>query len=241
MLALRKTATILIGLAIGTAETESGGVGAALAQPQPDLTVSMNAVPNPVPIGMGYEVQVRVSNPQPPSIVISPEVPRVPVLPPGVAVPDALRSATPEGADVQQAELLLGSTVTGGRVAMQTTPPLSISGCYALGPGSPNERCIIGPLNKGGNWTITLVYMSPVPPGHTFPYTIGYWATIDDRNKIAERNEGNNTASVTVSFQGTVTCAPTTRCDRDPATTDPRCQICYRDNCDGTGSLWHTC
>lgn len=36
-------------------------------------------------------------------------------------------------------------------------------------------------------------------------------------------------------------CVPTTRCSQDPATTDPRCQICYRDNCDGTGSMWHTC
>jgi hypothetical protein len=239
MLAPRKAATILIGVAIGAAATASGGVGAALAQPQPDLTVSMNAVPNPAPIGMGYEVQVIVSNPQPSPRVIGPAVPRVPVAPPGVPVPDVTppRPASPEGADVQEAELLLGSTVPGGRIAMQTTPPLSISGCHALGPGSPNERCIIGPLNKGGSWTITLVYSSPVPPGQTFPYTIGYWATIDDRNKIAERNEGNNTATVTVSFQ----CVPTTRCVQDPATTNPSCQICSKDHCDGTGSLWHTC
>jgi len=36
-------------------------------------------------------------------------------------------------------------------------------------------------------------------------------------------------------------CVPTTRCYQDPATTDPRCQVCYRDNCDGTGSMWYTC
>lgn len=38
-----------------------------------------------------------------------------------------------------------------------------------------------------------------------------------------------------------VTCTPTTRCFQDPATTNPRCQICYRDNCDGTASVRHTC
>jgi hypothetical protein len=37
------------------------------------------------------------------------------------------------------------------------------------------------------------------------------------------------------------TCTPTTTCHQDPATTDPHCQICNRDNCDGTASLWHTC
>ncbi len=36
-------------------------------------------------------------------------------------------------------------------------------------------------------------------------------------------------------------CVRTTRCNDDPASPDPRCQICYRDNCDGTGSVWHTC
>jgi hypothetical protein len=36
-------------------------------------------------------------------------------------------------------------------------------------------------------------------------------------------------------------CIPSTTCYQDPSTTDSRCQICYRDNCDGTGSVWHTC
>jgi hypothetical protein len=36
-------------------------------------------------------------------------------------------------------------------------------------------------------------------------------------------------------------CVPSTTCYPDPATPDGRCQICYRDNCDGTGSVWHTC
>ena len=39
---------------------------------------------------------------------------------------------------------------------------------------------------------------------------------------------------------GTI-CRPTTVCRDDPASADPRCQICTRDNCDGTGSMWHTC
>jgi hypothetical protein len=36
-------------------------------------------------------------------------------------------------------------------------------------------------------------------------------------------------------------CTPSTTCRQDPVTTDPRCQICHRDNCDGTASVWHTC
>jgi hypothetical protein len=36
-------------------------------------------------------------------------------------------------------------------------------------------------------------------------------------------------------------CVPTTTCSQDPASSDSRCQICHRDNCDGTGSIWHTC
>ncbi len=36
-------------------------------------------------------------------------------------------------------------------------------------------------------------------------------------------------------------CVPTTTCSQDRATTDPSCQICYRDNCNGTTSVWHTC
>lgn len=36
---------------------------------------------------------------------------------------------------------------------------------------------------------------------------------------------------------------PTTTCRQDPAacTCDTRCQICTRDNGDGTASTWHTC
>jgi hypothetical protein len=36
-------------------------------------------------------------------------------------------------------------------------------------------------------------------------------------------------------------CVPTTSCSDDPASPDPRCQICTRFNCDGTASTWHTC
>jgi hypothetical protein len=36
-------------------------------------------------------------------------------------------------------------------------------------------------------------------------------------------------------------CVPTTSCSDDPASPDPRCQICTRHNCDGTASMWHTC
>ena len=39
----------------------------------------------------------------------------------------------------------------------------------------------------------------------------------------------------------TTPCIPTTVCYPDRATTDPRCQICYKNNCDGTASVWHTC
>lgn len=36
-------------------------------------------------------------------------------------------------------------------------------------------------------------------------------------------------------------CVPTTICRQDPVTTDPHCQVCHRDNCDGTASMWYTC
>jgi hypothetical protein len=32
-----------------------------------------------------------------------------------------------------------------------------------------------------------------------------------------------------------------TICRDDPASSDPRCQICTRNNCNGTASIWHTC
>lgn len=34
-------------------------------------------------------------------------------------------------------------------------------------------------------------------------------------------------------------CTPSTTCYPDGS--DPRCQICYQDHCDGTASVWHTC
>ena len=36
-------------------------------------------------------------------------------------------------------------------------------------------------------------------------------------------------------------CTPKTICTQDPATSDPKCKICRRDNCDGTASVSHTC
>jgi hypothetical protein len=36
-------------------------------------------------------------------------------------------------------------------------------------------------------------------------------------------------------------CVPTTSCQQDPASTNPNCQVCYRDNCDGSATVWHTC
>jgi hypothetical protein len=36
-------------------------------------------------------------------------------------------------------------------------------------------------------------------------------------------------------------CVPTTICRQDPATSNPRCQICTRDYCDGTATRWFTC
>jgi hypothetical protein len=198
--------TIRIGIAMALAGVAAwAGLSAARAQSLPDLTVSIKVEPNPVPIGMGYEVQITVSNTEPPrpATIRNPDAPAVPTAPPDVSAPDVIpsRPGPVEGADVPEAELILGSTVKSGRIAVQTNPPLSIRDCYALGIDSPEERCTIGPLKKGGSWTITLVYRSPVPPGTTFPYTIGYWATIDDRNKIKERQEDNNAAGTTVSFQ----------------------------------------
>jgi len=35
-------------------------------------------------------------------------------------------------------------------------------------------------------------------------------------------------------------CVPTTTCYQDPTTDNSGCQICYRSNCDGTQSVWHT-
>jgi len=37
------------------------------------------------------------------------------------------------------------------------------------------------------------------------------------------------------------TCTPKTVCTQDPATSDPRCKVCRRNNCDGTASVSHTC
>ena len=159
---------------------------------QPDLAVAMNVLPNPVPIGNGYEVQVVVSNVGPLPKPIAPGLPTLPGQDP--SIPSNI-------GDVQQAELLLTSTVSSGRVSMQIDPPLPMSACTSLGIGSSGERCTIGPLQRGGRWTITLVHRSPVPAGQAFPYTIGYGADIDDLNKIAEPDELNNTSGVTVSFQ----------------------------------------
>lgn len=36
-------------------------------------------------------------------------------------------------------------------------------------------------------------------------------------------------------------CVPSTTCYQDTTTTDPKCLVCYRDNCDGTNSVWYTC
>ena len=36
-------------------------------------------------------------------------------------------------------------------------------------------------------------------------------------------------------------CVPKTVCTQDPATSDPRCKVCRRNNCDGSASVSHTC
>ncbi len=36
-------------------------------------------------------------------------------------------------------------------------------------------------------------------------------------------------------------CVPATTCRPDPAAPGTDCQICHRDHCDGTASVWHTC
>src|SRR5262245_60000058 len=97
-------------------------IGAARSQAEPDPTVSMNVVPNPVSIGKGYEVRVTNSNIKPIPTIVRPGPPHAPV--------------PTEGADVQQVDLVLGSTVASGRVAMQAEQPLSVSNCVALDVGS---------------------------------------------------------------------------------------------------------
>ena len=39
----------------------------------------------------------------------------------------------------------------------------------------------------------------------------------------------------------TTPCIPKTVCTQDPATSDPRCKVCRRNNCDGTASVSHSC
>jgi hypothetical protein len=198
MLLQRTAATILVGFTTGSAAMAPWGTGIARAQ-MPDLMVSMKANPNPVPIGMGYEVQITVRNAIPPRRIIRPG-PASPTAPPSAQPPLRPGRSTEQGANVEWASLLITTTVPSlQRVALQTNPRITIY-CYALGIGSSAERCFISPVPRGGTWTITMVYPSPVPPGQNYPYTIGYGAIIDDVNMVAEQNETNNAAQVTVSF-----------------------------------------
>jgi endonuclease/exonuclease/phosphatase family metal-dependent hydrolase len=206
----RKGATILIGVAIGSAALAWGAQGQPT--PQPDLTVSVNAAPNPVPFGVGYEVEIIVANTIPPS-----PPPETPVAPPDGPVPPDLadRETEPDGeprvavldpargADVQQADLLLGTNVPTRPVTVQTQPPLDMN-CRATSPGESTWRCAIGPLMRGGRWTITFVYPNPRSPATASTETqpaISHTATIDDLGTIDERDETNNSGGVSVNFE----------------------------------------
>jgi hypothetical protein len=222
-----------------------GSNGNAQAQGIPDLAVAISANPNPVVNrgpNDGFEVLIQVSNLAPPATITPFPSPGTPRAPPGTPPPPGIppRPSPPQGAVVPAATIIFGTdlpmTASYGFVQLQSDPALNIRNCGPPSFGSYALRCTIGPLSNGGNWPITLVYRANAfPPG--VPHT--FFVTVDDGNQIAERNENNNNAGVRVDFRGT--CAPTPRCEQDPATTDPRCQICYRDHCDGTGSVWHTC
>lgn len=188
----------------------------AQAQPDrslPDLTVSMNTNPVSVPVGMAYEVQIIITNNLPPSRP-SPltDVPRAdPSIPvPPVGGPEVPRvdrpTITEGGADVQEAGLEFTTTFPGHhRVAMQVQPSISVRCNPSAGPaGEPDpkkEICAIGPLNKGGRWTITMVFAAVSRPMPTPGGVVVYGAHIDYLNRIVERDEGNNKAQVSMNIE----------------------------------------
>lgn len=213
----RKAATILAGVAIGAAVAWE-----AEAQPRtlPDLTVSMSAAPVDVLVGRAYEIQIIIANTSPgsrrPSLLrdAPPIVPTPPVG--GLEVP---RSGAPTiaegGADVQKALLKLTTTFAGHRpVSIQTQPLISTIRCdpaagVGMEPDPTTDICRFGPLNKGGRWTITLVYPAvgymrgprgvTLLPGNMAP--VRYEAHIDYPNQIVERDETNNKAQVSIKVQ----------------------------------------
>jgi hypothetical protein len=215
MLALRKAATILIGVAIGSA-----AVGLeARAQPYrpdsvlPDLTVlSVRVVPPQVASDKSYELEITVANTMPPASGLTgvgvPRVdPRIPF--PKLGGPAAPRIGahpiTTGGANVLMAELIVGcSTCLNFSLPRRLkVQPRTRIRCAAPQPGRFSQSCQIGPLRRGGRWTITAVFP---PLGAQFfahesvPYERSFSVIIDPRNVIAERDEWNNSASAGVEF-----------------------------------------
>jgi hypothetical protein len=142
--------------------------------PTPDLAVTIRALPNPVPSGFGYEIIVEVAN----------------LLPP--------LSSSVRGADVAQAELLLSAVPATpvNLISRQHSPELTTFSCQSDIAGN-TEVCIIGPLPNGARYTIDSAYATRGVAARS----IQFGAQIDPSNKIAERDETNDNAAVTVSFQ----------------------------------------
>jgi hypothetical protein len=214
MLAPRKAVAIVIGVVTAAVAWEAQGQPASTLT-LPDLTLSMKAVPNPVPYGRGYEIQLIIAN-----TLRSREVPRAD---PSIPAPPVVGSVFPSigghritrGADVQQVDLFFltpDSSIVCLRTPLQVQPSISVR-CQPPFPCSlplvgrspsvffPWEGCTAGPLKRGGRWVITMTYPNPFSSGMTVPAG-GYVfrAMIDSVGKIAERDEQNNTASVTVQF-----------------------------------------
>jgi hypothetical protein len=184
-----------------------GSAGNAQAQGTPDLTVAISASHNPV-VNRGpndfFEVMIQVSNLAPPTTIIMPFTsPGTLRAPEGISPPPGIppRPSPPQGADVPQATIIWSSefvisNASGGLVQLQSDPALNMNCPPANFENA--SRCTIGPLRNGGSWLIVLVFQANAfPPGSRRTFTV----TVDDGNQVAERNDNNNTARVTVDFQ----------------------------------------
>jgi hypothetical protein len=74
---------------------------------------------------------------------------------------------------------------------------------YGGGATQPFSSAPSSPLKRGGRWMITFVFERRTKPGKPdYPLVWNMFnAQIDFKNKIAERDEWNNTASVAVEFE----------------------------------------
>lgn len=170
-----------------------------------------------------YEIIVRMENrlvplfealnpldsqpfPFPPPLIAAEPIPSIVPMPYGAdASPDVLFTVTPS----------YGTWGYGKMDNVQSQPSWWPFNCMPqlyqdTSSATPNPlqmidptatRCVInGPLEKGGSWTVTMELKWPHHPGTFLDVeSITWTATIDDGNRVEERDEGNNSASLTVT------------------------------------------